>query len=367
MSRKVMVISGINLFQGGPLKVYYDCLDAIINDKYNDEYKVIAFVHKKELFKDYTDKIELIELPNSRKGTMYRLFYEYIFFYFFSLKFEIDIWLSLHDITPNVKAKKRFVYCHNPLIFNPNVTKLNKNNIKDFFYAKLYKQLYRKNIKKNRNVIVQQQWIREKFEELFHIHNAVVARPIIKELALEKELSVMDNYTFLYPAFPREFKNFELICKAVEIIERNSKDKLDYQVWLTIDGTENSYSKDVVEKYKHNTHLKFIGLQKFEEMKELYGKANCLIFPSKLETWGLPISEFKSTGREMLVVDLPYAHETVGSYDKVDFFESDNENELADKMKKSILGKNEFFEVVEDKPKQPYCEGWDELLRYLCD
>ena len=51
-----------------------------------------------------------------------------------------------------------------------------------------------------------------------------------------------------------------------------------------------------------------------------YAKADCLLFPSKLETWGIPISEFQQTGKPMLVIDLPYAHETVGSYHAVSFF-----------------------------------------------
>lgn len=363
--KKTMIISGINLFQGGPLKVYYDCLNSIIKNKYYEKYRIILFVHKKELFSEYFDKAQVIELPKSRKNALYRLYYEYIFFYFFSLKTNVDIWLSLHDMTPNVRARKRYVYCHNPLIFEPDVFRINKKDIKKYIYAKLYKQLYRTNIKKNTNVIVQQNWIRDEFERMFRIDNVVVARPVVEQIGIDSEEEVEEEYTFLYPAFPRVFKNFELICKAVEKID--SEYKYQYKVWLTIDGTENEYSRKIVEKFKHNVHLKFIGLQNFENMKKLYGKANCLVFPSKLETWGLPISEFKETGREMLIVDLPYAHETVGSYSKVDFFESNNVIQLAEKMKKTIIGDNSFKKIVEDKPRQPYCNGWDELCKIILD
>lgn len=362
---KTLIISGVNLFQGGPLKVYFDCLDSIINSRYYNNYKIVAFVHNKDLFREYFDKIDVIEVPKSRSSFIFRLFYEYVYFYVFSLKHKVDIWLSLHDITPNVIAKKRYVYCHNPLIFEPDVQKLRLNNIGKYIYSKLYTRLYKKNIKKNKYVIVQQNWIREEFKRLFKIDNIIVARPIVKKLSIDNKLESDGIFTFLYPAFPRSFKNFELICKAVEEIDR--KNKLEYQVLLTIDGTENEYSNNIVETYKHNKHIKFIGLQNLDNMKELYCKTDCLVFPSKLETWGLPISEFASTGREMLIVDLPYAHETVGTYEKVDFFESDNVLELAKKMNDSILGKNEFHHVIEYEPQQPYCNGWDELCDFLLE
>ena len=47
---KTVVISGINLFEGGPLSIYYDLLDSICSLGYDKKYKIIAFVHKINLF-----------------------------------------------------------------------------------------------------------------------------------------------------------------------------------------------------------------------------------------------------------------------------------------------------------------------------
>ena len=54
-------------------------------------------------------------------------------------------------------------------------------------------------------------------------------------------------------------------------------------------------------------------------MYEKYNKIDCLIFPSKLETWGLPISEFMAFDKPMLIADLPYAHETAAGAKYVAF------------------------------------------------
>lgn len=46
--KKLLVLSGINLFEGGPLSIYYDLLDSIIEQEIDKRFDVIAFVHTKK-------------------------------------------------------------------------------------------------------------------------------------------------------------------------------------------------------------------------------------------------------------------------------------------------------------------------------
>ena len=96
---------GINLFEGGPLSVFYDCIDTLVNKKVYKEYQIVLFVHKTDLFKEYEAYFEIIELPKSRKSYIYRLYYEYSFFYKYSCKHSPAVWLSLHDIPTHVRTK----------------------------------------------------------------------------------------------------------------------------------------------------------------------------------------------------------------------------------------------------------------------
>lgn len=363
---KTIVISGINFFEAGPLAVYRDCLGNIINSGLNESNNIIAFVHKKELFVEYADKITLIELPKSRKSYLYRLWYEYFYFYFYSKSKKIDVWLSLHDITPNVKAKKRYVYCHNPSPFMKTEFKNLKYSYKNFLFSLFYKYLYKINIKKNNAVIVQQDWMRREFINMYKLENVIVARPTVSinkvaDVNIFKEQR--NKCQFIYPSFPRFFKNFEVICVACEILE--AKGVTEYEVLLTIDGNETRYSKDLKKHFKKLRNIKFIGLQERKNLFNLYGTVDCLIFPSKLETWGLPISEFKGTGKSMLVADLPYAHETVGTYDKVLFFNPNRADELASLMEKEIIGENKFQDVVQKKVMQPFARDWEKLFEMI--
>ncbi len=363
---KKIVISGINLFEGGPLSIYYDILNILFEDKYFENHEITIFVHKKELFQKYIDKIEIIELPKSRKNYIYRLYYEYIYFFKYSKSRNIDVWISLHDITPNVIAKKRYVYCHNP---SPFLKKITWNIFK---YSKVtclmsifYRFLYKINIKKNTSVIVQQNWIKEEFEKEFGIQNIIVARPDVNSTFICKNFKKKEEkekYLFIYPVFPRVFKNFEIICEACKLVNKtNFKDM--YEVIFTINGYENSYSKMLLKKYKNIKNIKWIGLQNRENLFKLYNEVDCMIFSSLLETWGLPISEFKNTNQPILLADLPYSYETIGTYEKVNFFNTTDANALS-KLMINLLDNKEIYKGNITKNKGGY-SNWHDLCKKI--
>ena len=117
---KLIVFSGINLFSGGTLRIYQEILRTIVECHYDRKYRIIAFVFNKEDFREITGNIIFIEMPHARDNYLVRLFYEYIYFYFWSKKKRVYTWVAMHDISPNVKAERRFTYCHSLQAFYKN-------------------------------------------------------------------------------------------------------------------------------------------------------------------------------------------------------------------------------------------------------
>ena len=369
MNKKTIVLSGINLIEGGPLTIYKDCLRCV--EKYFlENYEIAALVHNRELFSEFDSRIKFIEFMDSKKSYLKRFYYEYFYFKRLSKKLKPYLWFSLHDMTPNVVADKRAVYCHNSIIFYDMKRKDMINEFKMFMFSRFYKYVYKINIKKNNFVVVQQDWIRKRFKKIFKIKNVVVAHPnvVIDDSNNNcKNIKIVKN-SFLYPSFPRIFKNFEVICKAVEILE--NKNIENFKVYLTIDGNENIYSKEIVEKYGRLKCIEFIGLQTRENLMKYYSKIETVIFPSKLETWGLPISEAKAFGKNIILADLEYAHETLGTYEKVMFFWPDDAEKLAEKMEMLInddenMKNIEFDGNFEKNIEKPFCKNWKELFDIL--
>lgn len=364
----IIVISAVNIIEGGALTILRECLESVSKWK-NDSYKIIAIVHDKNLCN--FDNIEYIEIPWAKRNWLNRLYCEYHYLKNTDKEIKSDIWLSLHDTTPNINAKTRAVYCHNPSPFyKPRLSDI-KYNIKEYLFSKFYKYLYQINIQKNSFIIVQQEWLRNEFSRLFKIKakKIIVAPPKQKTHTTQilKEHKIDSNIkTFFFPAFPRTFKNFEDICEACKIL--SSKGVHNYCVILTIDGSENIYANDIRQKYSQIDEITFNGLMKPEEVYETYSQSDCLLFPSKLETWGLPISEFIQFNKPMIIADLPYAHETSNGGKQVAFYKVSTPQHLANLMLSVINGNLEdFLPNIQQKLEPPTASNWEEVFNLLLE
>ena len=99
--------------------------------------------------------------------------------------------------------------------------------------------------------------------------------------------------------------------------------------------------------------LNFTGFLERDKLYEQYSVSDCLVFPSQVETWGLPISEYSVYNRPMLLADLPYAHETSSGSSFVAFFNPMNPQELAEKMKMTMNQNCSLFHSVGKVPIEP--------------
>lgn len=356
MKKPRIVVSGINMTSGGILSILLDCLTFLRSLK--EQYEIIVLVHEKALVKEFINDFQFIEYPLAKKSWFIRCFYEYVYFYFLSIRLQPDLWISMHDISPNVKAKRRAVYCHNASQFY----RLRKDEIfldkKFTLFTWFYRYLYQINIRKNTYVIVQQQWLRDAFQKVYGIHNVIVAHPHIKKRLLSSD--ILEKHTLLYPTFPRVFKNVELIGEALKCMDR---DKV--RVLVTMDGSENAYAKRIYKQYGHLNSLIFIGLKERTEIFSCYEKVDALLFPSKLETWGLPLSEFALTKKSIFAADLPYAHESLSGYEKVKFFNPEDAKALAALLQRFSQGEKIEYDFVNVAVKEPYAKDWESLFAIL--
>lgn len=359
-----IVISGVNLTEGGILSILQDCLKALKPRNLLTKHKVIVFVHSKDFVREYINDFEIIEYPLVKTSWFKRLNFEYVESKKLSKEIKPDYWISLHDMTPNVICKTQVVYCHNPSPFIKLTVSEQFKDIKFALFNAFYKYLYGINIKRNKFVIIQQTWLREEFYRRYKV-DSIVAHPHIESnLELEKLDSAASQNKFLifYPAFPRIFKNFEVLLKAAELL---SKKRDDFEVVITITGQENTYSKELFENYSKYKFIKFVGKISRKEVYSYYSDASCLAFPSRLETWGLPLSEFKSFNKPILSANLPYAKETIGEYKKVKFFEPNDPNQLSEYLDLLIEKRLNFDGNKAIVPAAPFAQNWDELFNLI--
>ena len=365
---KTIVVSGVNLRKGGTLTILRDCLQYLSSLVRDGGYRVVAIVHKRELC-EYPS-IEYIELPDVIKGWRRRLWCEYVTMHKISKELApVYLWLSLHDTSPRVEAERQAVYCHTSFPFYRWSLRDFKMDFKIPLFAMFTRYAYRVNVHSNDYLIVQQNWFREGLSKMLGVAKSkfVVAPPQRKKIEVIPEDVQKDLYTFFYASTPDCHKNFETLCEAARLLE-SEVGVGKFKVVLTLKGDENKYSSWLKQTWGDVQSIDFAGFMSKERLYGYYNSSDCLVFPSKVETWGLPITEFMeaSGDKPMLLADLPYAHETAAGASRVCFFNSFDPVELKDRMKDLLKNDTSALESVPKfEIEDPKADSWKELFDIL--
>lgn len=363
---KILVISAVGIRSGGALEVLRACSESAEMLKIQG-WRVIVLVGNSNLLKT-SQNFEVLEFPGAKKSWIRRLHHEWFVFNRLSKKLQPDLWLSLHDITPIVCSRRQVVYCHNPSPFYVPTLREVFFDPKLFIFSCVYRWVYSIRQKRNYFVIVQQDWIRKKFISLFGTKRVVVAHPrssLIERSQAPKDLSnqKVKRTIFFFPALPRVFKNFETIIDAIKLIKLKGFN--NFEVRFTFTASESRYTRHLSRLIGDCSNVLLLGRLDRQEVGYQYENCDVVIFPSKLETWGLPISEAKFFGRQILAADLPYAYEAVGNYDLVSFINPVEPMEWAKAMIGCIEGTWTHSGCESKYINEPFARTWDELWPIL--
>lgn len=357
---KLVVVSAVNFSEGGPLTVLRECL-ASGRTALPADVRLLALVHDEALIA--IDGVETLAFPKAKASYLNRLLLEYSGFRRLSRQWQPDLWLSLHDVSPRLNGERQAVYCHNPVPFFRPTWRDIRYEPTLLLFRIFYRWLYRFNLTANFRVIVQQEWLREAFRRKYRAANVVVAHPATAASTAPRPVGAQDPLILFYPTLPRAFKNVETICAAVAMAAASTDRPIELRV--TISGDENRYARSLVERFGAVAAIHFIGRQDRAAMSAQYAAASVLLFPSRLETWGLPISEAKAAGLPVMVADLPYARETVGSYAAAAFVPATDSDAWAERIMRLCTGEDIFEPVVRPQPDAPFAPDWPSLWREL--
>lgn len=370
--RPKIVVSGVNIRKGGTLTVMRDCLSWLSSSVLKERYEIIAIVHDRNLF-PYPD-ISYIEYPDSVKSWFRRLHYEYIEFNKLSKSLEnVELWFSMHDTSPKVKARAKMVYCQTAYPFYKFRWHDFLMDYKIPLFSIFTRFVYQYNSSSTDRFIVQQKWFTQGLSQmirqplskftLFPPHFSNPFRNIHYTSETKNNIPV-----FFFPSTPDCHKNFESLLEACRILEAKiGRNK--FKTIITIRGDENRYAEWLKKRWGDVSSVEFAGFLTKDRLYATYVAADCLIFPSLIESWGLPISEFLPLGKPMILSNLPYAHETAAGADKVAFVNTRDPYEISNAMENLINGNNSLFTNVnqENDSKSDYhmVNDWNELFTSL--
>ena len=363
---KTLVISAVNIRKGGTLTILRQCLEYLSQVAEARQWRVVAIVHRKELC--VYPSIEYIELPHVAKSWGRRLWCEYITMHRISKELgNIDLWFSLHDTTPRVQAQRQAVYCQTSFPFLKWKFSDLRFDPKIVLFALLTRFAYRINIHRNGHLIVQAAWLRKGFSKMFQIPSErfIIAPPQKPTLEHQATQTTTQPFTFFFPSTPDCHKNFELACQAAKQLE-HAIGKGRFRLIITIKGNENGYARWLHKKWGSVDSIHFAGFLSKEQLFQTYAESDCLIYPSRVETWGLAISEYSIYQKPMLLADLPYAHETAAGHPYASFFDPEKASDLQVQMQALLDHDHRLLHHVATVPQtQPIAENWEKLFEML--
>ena len=367
--RRNIVVSAVNIRKGGTLTILRACLLYLAG---RSDLHVTALVHDKALCD--APGIDYVEIPWSTRSWIHRLWCEYMTMARISKTLpETELWFSLHDTTPRVYARRQAVYCHTSFPFMKPCLRDFRMDFKIPLFALLTRFAYRFRVRHNAFLVVQQQWMREGLARVTGFPtDRIIVSPPVSGAGFLPDSGVLQGKgekipIFLYPSTPDCHKNFETLCEASRMLEELMGPGR-FRTVLTVSGEENRYARWLHGRYGRVASIDFHGFMAKADLQEHYARSAALVFPSRVESWGLPISEYRATGKPMLLADLPYARETASGCRCVAFFPALSAERLSVLMESILERDLSVFEAVDEQhPAPPYAPGWEALFDCLLE
>lgn len=245
------------------------------------------------------------------------------------------------------KNTPQIIYYHQPIPFYQqkwNPLKRRERNLA--FYKYIYPWFVKLFLDKNTRIFVQLDYIKRGFIKRFNHpdHKIQVFSPSFNIPQTEKTLSLpTDKLNLFYPATNEFYKNHRILSQAMETLQ-------DVNCYFTISP---------LPELSGLQNIKWLGRIPYDEVCSFYKQCDALLFPSYIETFGLPLIEAASIGMPIIAADLPYAREVLKGYEGATFVKYDDPMQWLQAIDKIEKGKR--FSPI-DLSERP---GWNELFTQI--
>lgn len=220
----------------------------------------------------------------------------------------------------------QLIYYHQSLVLFPKKWSFfNKQERLFFLYKYIYSWFVARSIHTNVSFVVQIPSIKDAFLKRFSItEDKVYVIPPEVQAIDYGEVSLMQftdgKRHFIYPATPLLYKNHQLLLRALQLIKARDVSLFKrIRLHLTLNENNALGLKELACNLGVDEAIVFEGVLPFQQLLSYYKSMDALLFPSYIETFGLPLLEAAGAGIPIVVSDLPYAHDVIGGYEGVSF------------------------------------------------
>lgn len=280
--------------------------------------------------------VKNMRYPKAATSIFFRFIFDYIIAPNLVRKYKPDRVFSFQNVDIPWVNVSQTVYLHQAIPFTKVKMKFSIDK-RLWFYQNIYKYRIRHMLYRADKVIVQTNWMKEGCMQLAQKINPEkieVKSPNVSFVSFVEYEG--NNYPdFFYPANGHYHKNHRIILEAALLLKRDGIN--NYTVMLTLNGNENENVKMLFEKAKNaKLPIRFIGTLPYSTMVEYY-KKSILLFPSYVESYGLPLLEARIAKCPVIAADTPFAREILSGYPLSVLFKYDDSYTLYEYMKTVIV------------------------------
>ncbi|MGL5057599.1 MAG: glycosyltransferase [Fusobacteriaceae bacterium] len=337
---KLIVVNNPAAKEGGVLTILKEFLEKTSSLTCNRQFLVLVSLEELKKYENTNLKIKVILKQSFKDRIIWDNFR--IKKYLEDKKITPDIFISLQNTGVNIDSKiPQIIYYQQSLSLSDLKWNIfNKDQRLYWMYKNIYPFFIKQHLNKMKKVVVQTEWVKDGFSKKFNYpkENIVLIRPKIKKKDIYSiKMIPKEKFRIFYPATPFLYKNHKVVIEALGLLKKENPGSLEkVECIFTFSKGEKLELDSLIKKLELEDIVKLIGKISYEQVLEYYKSSDLLVFPSYLETFGLPLAEAQQFNLEILAADLPYSREVVGDYSKCKFLKFDCYNAWKEIMKNQI-------------------------------
>ena len=221
-------------------------------------------------------------------------------------------------------------------------------------------------VSSNTTYFVQKKFIQKEFSKKFNVNieDVYVEFPDIEKIDANKISSLNKNEGetwFVYPATPLLYKKHITLVEALHILKQKNPELAEtIKVHLTLKKGIMPDLEREIQRYNLSENFIFHGVIPHDDLLRIYKSSDGLLFPSVIETLGLPLLEAASFGLPIVVSKLGYSEAVIGNYKGTYFVESGNIDQWYNAIINIVQNKKKYEHLVQND-----YSSWNELFSII--
>ena len=361
----IIFVNATALTTGGGLITLNQFLDSIPCDKYI----YYIFCSDRTLENKYNQSNIIYIYPKYKIG-LARIYWDVFGLKKWSLDNNIkpDLIISLQNTTIRFdnKTVPQISYIMQAIPFVDKIwNPFNKQERTLWFYKNIYPFFMSMYLGKKHYVVTQSKWIKNEFSKKFNfpLEKIHPIRPIINiTKSKSKKVFSKNEFAIFCPSSAFIYKNNIEIVNALIYLKSMKEDISRFKVYITFTKDSDAELYKIIIQNNLENNFEFIGRITYDDMMAYYSGCDLVVFPSYLETFGLPLLEAASFGKQIIAANEGYSREVISDYPGAKLVDINS----PEKWGKMILNISKNA-VTYDRYKADFKESWADMFNLIKD